>query len=229
MDIACDAGLVTVSKQVAPQLPVCVSAVKPRDFVAAVAAGADMVEIGNFDGFYEQGIEFSAEEVLEMAKETRALLPDTPLSVTIPHNLPLAAQVKLAQQLEKCGADVLQTEGKVSASPAAGLGVQQMIELAAPTLAAAYALSAAVDIPVMCASGLTDVTAPFALAAGARGVGVGSMINRLSDRQHMLLAVASIAHALGRKACSPQMQGDATVDMQQQQLRTVKQQQLQQE
>ena len=53
-------------------------------------------------------------------------------------------------------------------------GVQGAIERAAPTLAAAHAISRAVNIPVMAASGLSDVTAPMALAAGARGVGVGS-------------------------------------------------------
>lgn len=53
-------------------------------------------------------------------------------------------------------------------------GVQGAIERAAPTLAAAHAISRAVSIPVMAASGLSDVTAPMALAAGARGVGVGS-------------------------------------------------------
>lgn len=53
-------------------------------------------------------------------------------------------------------------------------GVQGAIERAAPTLAAAHAISRAVSIPVMAASGLSDITAPMALAAGARGVGVGS-------------------------------------------------------
>lgn len=56
-------------------------------------------------------------------------------------------------------------------------GIQGAIERAAPTLAAAHAISRAVNIPVMAASGLSDVTAPMALAAGARGVGVGSAGN----------------------------------------------------
>lgn len=50
----------------------------------------------------------------------------------------------------------------------------------------------------MCSSGLTDVTAPMALAAGARGVGIGSMINKLSSPQQMFLAVQQIAAAMGR-------------------------------
>ena len=46
------------------------------------------------------------------------------------------------------------------------MGIQELIETAAPTIASAYALSRAVSIPVMCSSGLTDVTVPMAMAAG---------------------------------------------------------------
>jgi hypothetical protein len=82
------------------------------------------------------------------------------------------------------------------------MGVQELMQLAAPTMASAYALSRAVKIPVMCASGLSDVTAPLAIAAGAAGVGVGSVINKLAGRQQMLLAVQAIAAALGRETSS---------------------------
>lgn len=198
IDIACDPELVKLAKSIS-SIPVCVSAVDPNLFVHAVQAGADMIEIGNFDGFYDQGINFTADDVIKMTKDTRVLLPDTPLSVTIPHTLSLSEQITLARCLEDCGADIIQTEGKMSAN-LAGLGVQEMIELAAPTIASAYALSRAVTIPVMCASGLSDVTAPLAIAAGARGVGIGSMINKLPNRQQMLLAVAAISHSIGRSS-----------------------------
>ena len=174
--------------------------------MAAVEAGADMIEIGNFDGLYEQNILFSADDIVSLTKETRRLLPETPLSVTIPHSLPLDEQIALAMRLEACGADVLQTEGKLSAN-AASMGVQQLLEVAAPTLASAYALSRAVSIPVMCASGLTDVTAPLALAMGARGVGIGSMVNKLSSLNQMVLATSSIAAALGRSSQQKPQEG----------------------
>jgi len=175
-----------------------VSSITPLDFVAAVNAGADLIEIGNYDSFYESesGKVFSGDDVLQMTKETRALLPTTPLSVTIPHTLSLSEQVILAQRLEECGVDIIQTEGKVSASPV-GKGTQEMIEIAAPTIASAYVLSRSVNIPVMCASGLTDVTAPMAIAAGARGVGVGAMVSKLSSQQQMFLAVTALTQALG--------------------------------
>lgn len=41
---------------------------------------------------------------------------------------------------------------------------------ATPTLAAAYSISRAVKIPVMCSSGLSTVTVPMAITAGAAGV-----------------------------------------------------------
>ncbi len=156
-----------------------------------------MIEIGNYDFFYEEGAFFTAEDVVKMTKKTRELLPSTVLSVTIPHTLPLHEQIQLAKTLEDCGVDIIQTEGKVVAN-VAGMGVQQMIEISAPTLAATYAISRAVSIPVMCASGITDVTAPLALAAGARGVGVGSMVNKLPTVAQMTLAVRAISSAMSR-------------------------------
>ena len=47
VDIACEPALVRAVAEAAPQLPICVSAVDPELFPAAVAAGATMVEIGN--------------------------------------------------------------------------------------------------------------------------------------------------------------------------------------
>jgi hypothetical protein len=171
--------------------------VDPKELFAAVVAGADMVELGNFDSFYDQGVTFTKEDVIALCTRTRELLPDTPLSVTVPHTLSLAEQVQLARTLEQLGADIIQTEGKMAATPF-GSDVQELIETAAPTLAAAFAISRAVSIPVMCASGLTDVTAPLAMAAGAKGVGIGSMVNRLPHPQQMVLAVSAVASAMGR-------------------------------
>ena len=135
VDLACDASLVRLAKTISSEMPICVSSIKPTDFVAAVEAGADMIEIGNFDAFYDQGLKFTAEDVIAMTIETRTLLPNIPLSVTVPHTLTLAEQVALAIRLEECGADIIQTEGKMSVSPSS-MGVQEMIEKAAPTLAA---------------------------------------------------------------------------------------------
>jgi thiamine monophosphate synthase len=194
VDIAADAELIRLVRE-AIALPICVSAVEAHKLAEAIAAGADLVEIGNFDAFYAQGRRFEAAEVLALTQETRALLPHVTLSVTVPHILALDEQVALAEALVAAGADIIQTEGGTSSRPVSA-GALGLIEKAAPTLAAAHAISRAVDVPVMCASGLSDVTAPMAIAAGAMGIGVGSAVNKLNDPLAMVAAVRQLVEAL---------------------------------
>ncbi|PIG90482.1 DUF561 domain-containing protein [Gloeocapsopsis sp. IPPAS B-1203] len=194
VDIAADAELVKLARSLT-NLPVCISAVEPEKFVVAVEAGADLIEIGNFDSFYAQGRRFEAAEVLELTQATRSLLPQITLSVTVPHILELDQQVQLAEELVEAGADIIQTEGGTSTQPAHP-GTLGLIEKAAPTLAAAYEISRAVSVPVLCASGISSVTAPLAIAAGAAGVGVGSAINQLNSEVAMIAAVRSLVDAL---------------------------------
>ena len=195
IDVACDAELVQLAASVSG-LPICVSAVDPELFPAAVAAGAAMVEIGNYDAFYPLGRIFDAAEVLSITRRTRELLPEVVLSVTVPHVLPLDQQEQLAADLVAAGADIIQTEGGTSAKPfsAGSLG---LIEKAAPTLAAAHSISRAVAVPVLCASGLSSVTVPMAIASGAAGVGVGSAVNKLNDELAMVAVVRGLSEALG--------------------------------
>ena len=200
IDVACDPELVALAASVS-SLPICVSAVDPELFPAAVAAGAAMVEIGNYDAFYPLGRVFDAAEVLAITRRTRELLPEVVLSVTVPHVLPLDQQEQLASDLVEAGADLIQTEGGTSAKPFSP-GALGLIEKAAPTLAAAHAISRALTdaghtTPVLCASGLSSVTVPMAIAAGAAGVGVGSAVNRLSDPLAMVAVVRGLREALG--------------------------------
>ena len=201
IDVACDPELVQLAIRESGGVPVCVSAVEPELFPAAVAAGAVMVEIGNFDAFYAQGRIFDAAEVLALTRRTRELLPEVVLSVTVPHVLPMDQQEQLAMDLVAAGADLIQTEGGMSAKPfsAGSLG---LIEKAAPTLAAAHSIASALKaadskVPVLCASGLSAVTVPMAIAAGASGVGVGSAVNRLNDELAMVAVVRGLREALG--------------------------------
>ena len=200
IDVACDPALVRLAAEVSG-LPICVSAVDPELFPAAVAAGAAMVEIGNYDAFYPLGRIFDAPEVLAITRRTRELLPEVVLSVTVPHVLPLDQQEQLAVDLVAAGADIIQTEGGTSAKPfsAGSLG---LIEKAAPTLAAAHSISRAVSVPVLCASGLSSVTVPMAIAAGAAGVGVGSAVNKLNDQLAMVAVVRGLCEALGTAVSS---------------------------
>ncbi len=194
VDIAADPNLVRLARTLT-DLPICASAVEPERFVSVVQAGADLIEIGNFDSFYAQGLRFEAEEVLALTQKTRSLLPNITLSVTVPHILTLDRQVQLAEELVQAGADIIQTEGGTSSQPRSA-GTLGLIEKAAPTLAAAYEISRAVSVPVLCASGLSSVTVPMAIAAGASGVGVGSAINQLNDEVAMVAVVRSLVEAL---------------------------------
>ena len=199
VDIACDPVLVRSVREVSG-IPICVSAVDPDLFPQAVEAGASIVEIGNYDCFYPQGRIFDREEVFALTVKTRNLLPDVILSVTVPHILPLDQQAQLALQLVDLDVDIIQTEGGTSANPLSP-GTLGLVEKAAPTLAATYSIQeclhkANYDIPIICASGLSSVTVPMAIAAGASGVGGGSAVNRLNDELAMVASVCSLVESL---------------------------------
>ena len=203
VDIAASPALVANIRNLT-NLPICVSAVEPKLFVSAIEAGADLIEIGNFDSFYTQGRRFEAPEVLALTQATRSLLPEVTLSVTVPHILPLDEQVQLAEALVKEGANIIQTEGGTSINPVHP-GIRGLIEKAAATLAAAHSISNAIDVPVLCASGLSNVTIPMAIASGASGVGVGSAINQLDNEVAMLAQVRSLVEALANHSTQIQV------------------------
>ena len=199
LDIACSPELVKVAIENS-DLPVCVSSVQPEKFPEAIEAGATMIEIGNFDSFYPKGRLFSAEEVLSLTIQARKLLPDVVLSVTVPHILSFDQQSELALDLVEVGADVIQTEGGTSSTPAKS-GVLGLIEKAAPTIASVYSISRSFlevgcKAPILCASGLSEITVPMALISGASGVGIGSAVNRLSNELEMIAMVRTLREAI---------------------------------
>ena len=209
LDIACEPELVELAIE-ASNIPVCVSSVEPKLFADAVKAGASMIEIGNFDSFYPDGRFFSADDVLSLAIESRRLLPESVLSVTVPHTLPLDSQAQLALDLVDRGVDFIQTEGGSSAHPISP-GTLGLIEKASPTLAATFAIANALrenqkDVPVLCASGLSEVTVPMAISVGATGVGIGSAVNKLNTELAMIATVKGLRQSL------ISMKGRATIN-----------------
>ena len=206
LDIACEPELVELAVE-SSNMPVCVSAVDPKLFPEAVQAGASIIEIGNFDTFYPDGHFFSADEVLSLAVESRRLLPEIVLSVTVPHVLPLDSQAQLALDLVDVGVDLIQTEGGTSSHPISP-GTLGLIEKASPTLAGTFAIVAAFNksnngVPVICASGLSEVTVPMAISVGAAGVGVGTAVNKLNTEVAMIATVKSLRQALNSFKCVP--------------------------
>ena len=199
LDIACEPELVDLALK-ASNVPICVSSVEPKLFPEAVKAGASIIEIGNFDSFYPDGRFFSAEEVIRLAFESRRLLPEVVLSVTVPHTLPLDSQAQLALDLVDIGVDFIQTEGGTSAHPISP-GTLGLIEKASPTLAGTFSITSALkehdhDLPVICASGLSEVTVPMAISVGASGVGIGSAVNKLNTELAMLATIKGLRQAL---------------------------------
>ena len=205
VDIACKPQLVETAIKISA-LPVCVSSVEPKLFIDSVNAGASLIEIGNYDTFYAQGINFSDKKVLNLTKETRDLLPDIPLSVTVPHTMSIDKQVDLAIKLVEEGVDIIQTEGGTSSNPYSP-GIQGFFEKSVPTLAATYAIyqefeKLSLNIPIMSASGLSQVTCPMAISCGASAVGVGSVVNKLDNLVSMIAVVRGLKESLKKTIIS---------------------------
>ena len=53
-----------------------------------------------------------------------------------------------------------------------------------------------IPIPIMSASGLSEVTCPLALSCGASAVGVGSVVNQLDDLVAMIAVVRGLKESL---------------------------------
>jgi len=199
IDIACKPELVESAIEIS-SLPICVSSVDPKSFINSFKAGASLIEIGNYDSFYEQGITFSEEKVLNLTKETKDILPNVPLSVTVPHTIPIDKQVDLAVKLVEEGVDIIQTEGGTSSTPYSP-GIQGFFEKSVPTHSATYAIhqefkNQSLNIPIMSASGLSQVTCPLAISCGASAVGVGSAVNKLDDLISMIAVVRGLKESL---------------------------------
>ena len=53
-----------------------------------------------------------------------------------------------------------------------------------------------INIPIMSASGLSEVTCPLAVSCGASAVGVGSVVNKLDDLISMIAVVRGLKESL---------------------------------
>nr|YP_009294478.1 hypothetical protein Aspa_082 [Asparagopsis taxiformis]AOM65961.1 hypothetical protein Aspa_082 [Asparagopsis taxiformis] len=179
IDIAANVNILKVVKSIT-KLPVCVSSIEPCELYKCYVAGADMVEIGNFDVFYSKGIYFSCKIIREIAKETISLIHDANVCITIPHYLLLNEQINLALELENIGIKFVQTEGMSTSSQHYHFDmgvVRKSITKASSALSSSYALSKHLSIPIIASSGIDLLSAPLAIYYGASAVGLGSSIN----------------------------------------------------
>lgn len=197
VDVAATPEVVALAKSLT-SLPVFASSVDANALAQAVAAGADVAEIGNFDALYAQGFYMTAQDVLNLTQETLALLPEgTPVSVTIPGHLSLGAQMALAQELEALGVALIQTEGASSVVTLTRevqiLSAQDKVRR---TMENTYAISQTVRTPVMTASGIDADNVAEAFANGAVAVGVGSSVNKLASQEDMVAQLKAILNAV---------------------------------
>ena len=205
LDVAAREDIIKIAKE-NTKLPIFASSIQPFALLNAVRAGADAVEIGNYENLYKINSSLSADEVYEITLETMDLVSkyDTFVCVTIPGTLEIEGQIELARKFELLGVDLIQTEG-VASSALRASGAKGLIEVAKNTIANTLELTKQVDIPIMTASGLSPETVPLAFASGASAVGVGSCINKLDTQIAM---VATVRKIVGSVAYRNTVMGD---------------------
>lgn len=198
VDIAASEELITRARELT-SLPIFVSSISPLELAQAVSFGADAIEIGNFDALYKKGLRMSANEILDIVKETLSLINKDEVFVcaTVPGHISVAEQVELAMKLEELGVDLIQTEGAAIANVSSA-GARGLLETAQVSIANTIELTRNVEIPVMTASGITSTTSAMAFAAGASAIGVGSCINKLNSTIEMIAAVKSLVATTNR-------------------------------
>ena len=196
VDVCANEEIIKMAKE-NTSLPVFVSSIVPEDLAMAVKAGADAIEIGNFDALYKKGMRMSAMEILDIVKETLALIKKSNVfvCVTVPGHIAISDQINLAKELEALNIDLIQTEGAATVD-AQSEGARGLLETAEVSIANTIELARNVEIPVMTASGLTTTTVPMALAAGASAVGVGSCVNKLKSEIEMIAAACAIVESV---------------------------------
>jgi hypothetical protein len=199
VDIAADINLITMSKELT-NLPIFVSSIKPEELLMAAQNGADALEIGNYDALYADGLRLSANDVLELTKKTRELVGnDIFLSVTIPGQLEVEEQIRLAQNLQTFNVNLLQSEGAAVAN-VQNSGARGLLEKANVSISNTIELKRNVDVPVMTASGITSTTVALAFAAGADAVGIGSCVNKLNSTLEMIVTIKNILENINAKS-----------------------------
>jgi 2-keto-3-deoxy-6-phosphogluconate aldolase len=193
IDVAAHPQIVEAVREVTSAI-IFASSVEPKALASAVVAGAEAVELGNFDALYDQGLYLGADEVLQLAEETMALVKGQALvSITIPGHLMVESQVQLAAKLEALGVDLIQTEGAArvltSEPTAKSLTQAEKEEL---TLRNTRALVQATHVPIMTASGIQADNVALAFEAGASAVGIGSFINQAGTQTEMICRAQAV-------------------------------------
>jgi len=200
VDIAANIDILQEVKAVS-SLPICVSSIHIDELVACHEAGADILEIGNFDIFYGRGIQLSQSEVFYLAAELKYRLPEAAICVTIPHQLNVKDQIQLVQMLDGLSIDLIQTEG-ISSQRYYGNHFVQSVSNASAALSNTYTFAKYTKTPIISSSGLNPLTAPIAISYGAAGVGIGSFLNSCSSSLLRSKQINSLVHLIRNRESS---------------------------
>lgn len=197
VDISANSEIISLVKSFV-KIPVCVSSINPIDLYRCTLSGADIVEIGNFDSLYIKGIVFSEDDIIKLAQETRLLLPNSIICVTIPHMLLLDQQIQLASKLKMIGISIVQTEGLMT-KLFHGLVdnyISNSINKASLALSSSYAISRSIDIPIISSSGINSISASISIAYQASGVGICSLLKKFNTVCEMSTCINQIVLSL---------------------------------
>jgi hypothetical protein len=198
VDICADREIISAVREMT-DMPIFVSSIKPEELAMAVSMGADAIELGNFDALYKHGISMSANQVMNLVRETLNLInkEEVFFSVTIPGCLEISEQIEMARELETMGIDLIQTEGHYS-NDVIPSGVRGLVERAELTISNTIELTRNIEIPVMTATGINPTTAPLAFASGASAIGCGSCVNKLDSEISMIAVAKSLVEIADR-------------------------------
>ncbi len=179
------------------------SSIVPMELAEAVNIyNVDAIELGNFESLYREGLSMTSSQVISLVEETLSLIQEHRseilFSVTIPGMLPISEQISLARKLEEMHIDLIQTEGYVSEMNTELEGSRLWLNRAELTISNTLELSRNIELPIMTASNINTMTAPFAFAAGASVIGCGSCINRLESKISMLGVISNLMEIANR-------------------------------
>lgn len=179
------------------------SSIVPMELAEAVNIyNVDAIELGNFESLYREGLSMTSSQIISLVEETLSLIQEHRseilFSVTIPGMLPISEQISLARKLEEMHIDLIQTEGYVSEMNTELEGSRLWLNRAELTISNTLELSRNIELPIMTASNINTMTAPFAFAAGASVIGCGSCINRLESKISMLGVISNLMEIANR-------------------------------
>lgn len=196
LDVVANTKIVSFLKSFST-LPICVSSIDPIDIYNCVVAGADMIELGNYDFLYRRRLYLGRDEILHLVKEVKHLSQDRFFCVTIPYYLNIDEQIKLAEDLESLGVDLLQTEGfPISQNLTQETAASRLYfaNSLSTSLLSTYAISHRVSIPIIAASSITSIFANTPMLYGASGIGLGLSVrekNNIFSMAHYISQVKS--------------------------------------